>query len=246
MERGIGSSGSAAGGPLVTIAPSLTAARRLAAAVSLGVAAGLVVSPPADAHPHVWIETVSDIVLDDRGRITAINVEWRFDEMYSQVAIEGLDANGDGTYEAQELRPLAEENIDALKDYDYFTYARAGGQKLAYGEVKEFGNTFKDGILTLYFQVPLAEPVDPKAADFTYTIHDPSFYIAIELAAKNAVSTVGALPDPCRVEIRQSAAAADNYEYSEDFWTQQQELNDMGALFAQPIALVCAPQAAAQ
>jgi ABC-type uncharacterized transport system substrate-binding protein len=84
---------------------------------------------PALAHPHAWIETRSDVVFDDEGRIAAINVEWDFDQGYSEMAVEGLDENGDGFYSAGELHPLARENLIALKDYDYFVKARAGARR---------------------------------------------------------------------------------------------------------------------
>jgi ABC-type uncharacterized transport system substrate-binding protein len=86
------------------------------------------VSAPALSHPHAWIETRSDVVFDDDGRITAINVEWVFDQWYSELAVEGLDTNNDGYYSAGELHPLARENLIALKDYGYFVYARSGGE----------------------------------------------------------------------------------------------------------------------
>ncbi|WP_137391758.1 DUF1007 family protein [Rhodoligotrophos defluvii] len=206
------------------------------AVVALGFVAGA--GRTADAHPHVWIESRSDLVLDDEGRITAINVEWRFDEMYSLAAVEGLDANGDGIYEAEETQSLAKENIEALKEYDYFVYAQANGQKVPYGEVTEYGNLFANGVLTLYFRVPLATPVDPTNTNFTYSIYDPSFYIAIELPKQDPIQVLGTLASPCHIKISKSAAEAENYQYSEDFWDQEAN-KGMGAMFAQPISVDC-------
>jgi hypothetical protein len=38
------------------------------------------------------------------------------------MAVQGLDSNGDGAFSAEELRPLAEVNVNSLKDFDYFTF----------------------------------------------------------------------------------------------------------------------------
>ena len=62
-------------------------------------------SLPAAAHPHVWIEMRSDVVFNGEGKITAVNVEWTFDDNYTQMALDGLDANGDGVYSQSELDP---------------------------------------------------------------------------------------------------------------------------------------------
>ncbi len=211
--------------------------------VAAAFAALFAAEKPAAAHPHVWIENRSDLVFDDQGRITAINVEWRFDEMYSQVAVEGLDANGDGIYEATETQALAQENIEALKEYDYFVTATAAGEKIKFGDVTEYGNLFSNGVLTFYFQVPLATPVDPRISETKLAVFDPSYYIAIVLAEKDPIQIIGALPSPCQVAVTKSAAEADNFQYTEDFWNK--EANEgMGNLFAQTVQIQCTPQTA--
>ena len=82
---------------------------------------------PAQAHPHVWVEMQSDVVFNDRGLISAVNVSWTFDDAYAQLALDGLDKNGDGVYDPSELEPLTRENLDSLKDYNFFTYVRFDG-----------------------------------------------------------------------------------------------------------------------
>ena len=68
-------------------------------ACALGAAA------PAMAHPHVWVEMRSDVVFNDQGLITALNLMWTFDDNYTQMALDGLDTNGDGVYSPDELEP---------------------------------------------------------------------------------------------------------------------------------------------
>ena len=48
----------------------------------------------AQAHPHVVIDMSSDVVFDDAGKISAINVTWIFDKNYTAMATDGLDVPG--------------------------------------------------------------------------------------------------------------------------------------------------------
>ena len=54
---------------------------------------------------------------------------WTFDEFYTAMALQGLDTDGDGKYSAEELKPLAEVNVNSLKEFDYFTYLHLAGDE---------------------------------------------------------------------------------------------------------------------
>ncbi len=206
-------------------------------------------SATASAHPHVWIQNRSDVVFNDDGKIIAIAVEWAFDKDYSAVAIEGLDANEDGFYSAGELEPLARENLTALKDYDYFVYAKLGKEKVAYGEVTEYGQIHTDDILKMYFTVPLKQPIDPTKGNFSYMIYDPSFFIAIDYPDDSAISSVGKKPINCAVELKQppsdeeTAATRQMLSEKSADWQPETE-QDFGSLFAQPVTVTCKPKTA--
>ncbi|MFZ4809229.1 MAG: DUF1007 family protein [Hyphomicrobiaceae bacterium] len=98
------------------------------AAMVLAVAAG-----SASAHPHVWVE-VESTIQSERGAFTGVRQRWTFDEFYSSMAIEGLDANKDGKVDRAELAELARVNMDGLKEFAYFTFAQLGGQKIGFAE----------------------------------------------------------------------------------------------------------------
>ena len=200
----------------------------------------------AYAHPHVWIHQRSDLVFDASGKVTGINVEWQFDEYYSITAIEGLDTNKNGTYEPGELAPLAKENIESLKEYRYFTQAKANDKPIEYNDVTEFGSFVKGDHLTLYFSIPFKKPVEPKAEKISYSMYDPSFYIAIEFAAKDAINMTGTVPKGCTVEIADSEADAADTENPESFYEKFAESQDIGGLYAQNINLNCLRKTAAK
>ena len=204
----------------------------------------------AVAHPHAWIETRSDVVFDAKGQIAAINIEWDFDEGYSEMAVEGLDENGDGFHSAGELRPLARENLIALKDYDYFVKARAGAVAVKYADVTEYGIIYSNGTLKMHFTLPLAEPIDPFAAEFVYRVYDPSFYIAIDFAENAPLALLGHPPEPCSIELRPAPTGAE-IDTTRDMLSekgkdwQPPEEDDFGSMFARPVAVVCKPKTGA-
>ena len=81
----------------------------------------------AQAHPHVWIDLRSTVVLDDAGRITAIEQQWLFDPLYTVFATDELTTKTSKPAEA--LRALAAQNLRELHSYDYFTVVRVGNAK---------------------------------------------------------------------------------------------------------------------
>jgi ABC-type uncharacterized transport system substrate-binding protein len=141
----------------------------------------LLASLPAAAHPHIWV-TMEATLLYENGVFTGIRHKWTFDEYYTASAIEGLDKNKDGIYDREELAELAKVNVDALKDFDYFTFPTLAGQAVKLGEPKDYWLEHKDGALSLLFTVPFATPVLPDAKGFAFAVYDPSFFIAFDLA----------------------------------------------------------------
>jgi ABC-type uncharacterized transport system substrate-binding protein len=199
---------------------------------------------PAMAHPHVWIEMRSDVVVNDSGLVSAINVEWTFDDGYAQAALEGLDSNSDGQYSQAELDPLTKENMESLKDYDFFTFPRAGGQKLKIGPVTEYGQIYANDRLTLHFVVPLDQPVDPRRMDFYYKIYDPDFFIAMDYAQNTPVNVIGALPQGCALDVRPVPTSEELEETRQFLATKGKEWQpdtdeDFGGMFAQPVHIAC-------
>ena len=93
-------------------------------------------SLPAKAHPHARIDLRSTVVLDDAGRVTAIEQQWVFDPLYTVFATDGLNTTTDSPTAA--LMALAKTNLENLRAHDYFTEVRVAGLKAALGTVSEF------------------------------------------------------------------------------------------------------------
>ncbi len=186
----------------------------------------------------------SDVVFDAAGKVIAVNLTWTFDDGYAQMALDGLDANGDGVYSQDELDPLTKENIASLKDYDFFTVMRFNGEKQEHGPVVEFGQIYANEKLELHFQVPLKTPLDPKKGEFQLKVYDPEFFIAMDYVQDDPVAVVGNMPDGCKLVVKpvptdaEIDATRDMLSTKGTDWKPENN-EDFGALFAQPVLIQC-------
>lgn len=178
-------------------------AGRRAALAALTMAAVSAGGGPVAAHPHVWV-SVETTVVYDKGAISGFRHRWTFDELYTTMAIQGLDANNDGTYDKKELAELAQVNIDGLKDFDYFTQAKLGGQALKIAAPSDYWLEHKDGVLSLNFMLPLAQPVLAEADGFAFMVSDPSYFIAFDFAKDKPVKLSEGAPAGCQALLASS------------------------------------------
>jgi ABC-type uncharacterized transport system substrate-binding protein len=172
---------------------------RALAAVGIVLLAAL----PVSAHPHVWV-TMEATLLYENGAFVGIRHKWTFDEYYTTSAIEGLDKNKDGVYDRAELAELAKVNVDALKDFDYFTFPTLAGQAQKLGAPKDYWLEHKDGALSLLFTVPFASPVLVDAKGLAFSVYDPSYFIAFDLAKTAEPLQIGeGAPKTCKLKVEQ-------------------------------------------
>jgi ABC-type uncharacterized transport system substrate-binding protein len=191
---------------------------------------------PAFAHPHVWVTMRSEVIYAPDGSITGIRHAWSFDDMFSTYATQGLESKEKGIFTREELKPLAEVNVQSLKEYDYFTYARANGKNAPLIDPVDYFLEMKDAILTLHFTLPFKTPV--KAQDVRIEVYDPSYFVDFAFADKDPVSLAGA-PVGCALTLArpQEMTVAQGKKLSEADFTAM--ANSWGAQFANKIAVKC-------
>jgi len=158
---------------------------------------------PAAAHPHVWI-TVETTLLYDKGAFTGLRHKWTFDQYYTAMAIEGLDKNKDGKYDREELAELAKVNIDGLKEFAYFTTASVAGRGIKLEAPSDYWLEHQDGVLSLNFTLPFAEPVSADAKGLTFAVQDPTFFIAFDLAKVDPAKLGPGTPAACKLKVGSS------------------------------------------
>jgi ABC-type uncharacterized transport system substrate-binding protein len=200
----------------------------------------LIAAGAASAHPHVWVTMKSAVVYGPDGSITGVRHAWTFDDMYSAFAVQGLESKKKGEFTTEELKPLAQVNVESLKEYDFFTYAKANGKNVAFAEPVDYSLEFnpKDTVLTLHFVLPLKAPLKAKALDLE--VFDPSYFVDFSLVEKDPVSLEKA-PAGCQIGLAKAA------EMTKEMAQKLAEIppdgkipdNSYGAAFSNKISVKC-------
>jgi len=203
----------------------------LAAGIALGAA-------PAEAHPHVWIVAKSEVMYAPDGSITGMRHAWTFDEMFTTYALQGIATKTKGVYTREELAPLAQTNVESLKEFNFFTFAKADGKKTKFEEPVDYFLEHKDGALTLHFVLPLKAPLKAKALELE--VFDPSYFVDFSLVEKDPVSLEKA-PAGCQIGL------AKPQEMTKEMAQKLAEIppdgkipdNSYGAAFSNKISVKC-------
>lgn len=209
--------------------------------VMAGLACVVAATGRVDAHPHVWVTMTEELLYTADGSVTGVRHAWAFDDMFSAFATQGLEQQTKGTFTREELAPLAKVNVESLKEYAYFTYAKVDGkrEKNAFLDPIDYYLDYdpKETVLTLHFTLPFKTPV--KAKTIEIEVYDPEFFIDFGFAEKDPVRLVSA-PATCTVSVEKPHD--DNFPITlrldQAFQTSEANIG-MGANFANRIAVNC-------
>ena len=201
--------------------------------------AAVLVAAPARAHPHIWVTMHSELVYAPDGSVTGIRQHWAFDDMFSAFAIQGLEAKDKDAFSRAELAPLAKTNVESLKEYDYFTFATADGNKAPFGDpLPDYFADYKDSVVTLHFTLPFKTPV--KAKLLKIDIYDATIFVDFSFAKDKPVALVGA-PGACKLDVvpPREMTWAEGKALSDIPADQPNTLMAWGAQFANKILVNC-------
>jgi ABC-type uncharacterized transport system substrate-binding protein len=210
-----------------TLIYRLLALLALAGGAALGTTA-------AQAHPHVWITASSELLYAADGSITGVRHAWTFDDMFSTYALQGIETKTKGVYSREELAPLAQTNVESLKEFGFFTFAKADGKKEKFLEPVDYFLEYKDSALTLHFTLPLKAPAKPK--QLALDVFDPAFFIDFKFEEKDPIKLVGA-PASCEMKF-QRPGEADVKKLTEEMVASGDNSN-YGAMYANKIFVNC-------
>ena len=191
----------------------------------------------AQAHPDIWIISTSELIYAPDGSLTGVRHAWTFDDMFTTGALQEVESKTKGVYTSEELAPLARINAESLKEFGYFTFAKADGKRAKFDEPVDYFMEYRDGALTLHFTLPLKAPVRPK--ELVIEVFDPTSFADFKFAEKNPVLLAGA-PASCKLDVQRTpmggaarANAHDEPGHSSDGH------EDSEAVFANRITVAC-------
>ncbi|WP_170517783.1 DUF1007 family protein [Ruegeria atlantica] len=152
---------------------------------------------PAMAHPHVFIDTGLEFIVDDAGQLTHVRVTWAYDELYSLYQLEDmkLDQDFDGVLTENEEKFLAGFDAQWIEGYNGDLVVFADGVPVSLSGPLEPTATTEDGrIVTTHLRAVDGDAV--SASSLTAKAFDETFYIAYELTRPVTVSG----PSSCQMD----------------------------------------------
>jgi ABC-type uncharacterized transport system substrate-binding protein len=216
--------------PLSLTRPVLELTRTL-----VGVAVLCLWAGRATAHPHVWVTAASELIYGTDGSVMAIRHAWTFDDMFSTYALQGIATRKKGVYTPAELAPLAQTNVESLKEYEFFTFAKVDGKKQPFLDPTDYFLEYRDSALVLHFTLPLKTPI--KTRQLIVEIFDPTYFVDFALQKQDPIRLVGA-PASCTLAIqRPSDGTASAQKLGESNFMNGNIT--FGMLFANKITVDC-------
>lgn len=191
----------------------------------------------SSAHPHMWVDLKSQIILDDNDKVSAIYQEWLFDDFFSAAMLEEAALHPDGVESA--IKQKVAELMENLKPYNYFTLAKRDGVTLPLIQLGGAVAEIRENRVWMRFTVSIESPVDLAAQAFSYAIFDPTYYIEMYHAEGETISFQGNAPDNCGTEILQPNPSADAIALSRSSSLDANPDNTIGRLFAETIRVTC-------
>lgn len=170
----------------------------IARAIPLAFSLCLLASLPAGAHPHIFVDAGLRLVLDPQGRPTAVEVTWRYDELYSMLLVSdlGLDPDFDLQLTPQEIADTLGFDLNWGEGFEGGLVLHQGEQPLALGAPEPLTLSLTPGgQLETTHRRPVqgaraGVPVDAQ-------IYDPQFYVAFEMILDITVAD----RSDCRIDL---------------------------------------------
>ena len=212
-------------------------ARASGVAIAVLVIAAML-APRAYAHPHAWIDLQTTAVLDSEGRLSSLEQYWLFGDFYSSYVLADIGSE-DREVIIANLREVARQNIQALREHDYFTVIKAGGQSQQIRDVETFETGVIEGRIYLKFTTTLVEPVDVTSVPVRYGVYDPSYYIEVLYAEGSEPELKDSSGRDCIATLDQPSPTFEELAYAASLDKTESGGNGLGQAFAEWVDLTC-------
>ncbi|MFG6589671.1 DUF1007 family protein [Sulfitobacter sp. 1A12157] len=166
----------------------------------------LACATPLGAHPHIFVDTGFEVIVDAEGRLTHLRITWAYDEFYSLLVTEdrGLDPDYDGVLTQAEVASLNGFDMQWIEGFNGDTVLLEGGEEIALSGPQDVETRFAEGrIITSHLRA--VEGPAPAANGLVIKPYDPTYYTAYEVNQK--VTIQGS--DACRARVKMPDMSAD-------------------------------------
>jgi ABC-type uncharacterized transport system substrate-binding protein len=134
----------------------------------------------AVSHPHSFIENTIKLKFDSEG-FAGFNIQWQFDEVFSEAVIDEYDRDGDRIFSADEVASIKEGAFSNLKQYNYFCDISIDGKSFDVQYIQDFRPTVFSNKLVYSFLVPCHVKAANTMKTIKFCMFDPTNFIDIQL-----------------------------------------------------------------
>lgn len=199
---------------------------------------------PALAHPHVFIDTKIEVIINGDNAATGLRISWTYDDLYSLYVVGdmGLDPDWDGKLTPEEEAKLSGFDMNWDAGFPGDTYALQGDAELALSRPSDWGASYAGGKITSTHLRTFDAPVPLGEVPLLVQVYDPGFYTAYAIAFDPVLTGgVGCLaetyvPDMDAADEALKAALA---EYSAD-QDLEADFPAIGRNYAEEVRVTCA------
>lgn len=199
---------------------------------------------PALAHPHVFIDTGIEVILNDRNEATGLRISWTYDDLYSLYIVGdmGLDPDWDGSLTPEEVVKLSGFDMKWVEGFEGDTYALMAGAPLELSRPRDWTADYAAGKITSTHVRDFSAPVPVAAEPLVVQAYDPGYYTAYSIPGDPVVT--GGKGCTAQVFVPDLDAAAEALQAALAEYTPDVDLEDefpaVGANFAEEVRLTCA------
>lgn len=198
---------------------------------------------PGVAHPHVYIDTGLELILNETGHLTHVRVTWAYDDLYSLFVLEDerLDSDGDGILTSDEEQRLAGFDAQWVEGYDGdLMIQSADGKVVLSGPMEPTATTENGRIVTSHLRA--VEGVLQPVEGLSIKAYDPSFYTAYELT-RPVIVTGASSCDVTRFEPDIEGKLAEMRDFlltlDANYDLEENDIPLVGGEFATEIRVAC-------
>lgn len=191
----------------------------------------------ADAHPHMWIDLRSQIVMQGDGQVSAIYQEWLFDDFFSTALIEEAAQNPEGV--GVGIIAEVQRIVDNLQAYDYFTLVSVDDANVRLGVIESFKAELRENRIWISFSVPVSDHINVQTQTLSYAIFDPTYYIEMYHFENETVAFSGDAPEGCKASIIPPNPSNEAIALSRSSSLDAKPDSSIGRLFAETVIVNC-------
>ena len=205
------------------------------------IALSTVLGTPANAHPHIFVDTQLEISFNTTGEAEGVRITWTYDDLTSLqfIADRGMDEDFDGKLTATETTALSGFDMHWDEGYPGDTFALNGVAPLQLSGPSDWTAAYANEKITTSHFRRLIPPVALGSDPLVIQVYDPSLYSGYYIVGEPKVTGRA----DCVAEIQRPDMKAANEKLDAAIAALpgdvENEFPALGAIFAEGVRVTC-------